>query len=92
MLAAILNGPLANAFVTEHSTDHAFTNVMLASMPPPRKLDTVALQEVVLEYQSVLRENFMTLLQPDSSDARLTQLLVWVDALVLHAYDLPPRL
>lgn len=90
-LAAILNGPLANAYVTEHSTDHDFTNVMLASMPLPRKLDTVALGKAVREYQAVLHEKLHALL-PADCDARLNRLLVWIDALVLDGYDLPPRL
>lgn len=90
-LAAILNGPLANAYVTEHSTDHDFTNVMLAGMPLPRKLDTVALGEAVREYQAVLHEKLNTVLSVDC-DARLNRLLVWIDALVLDGYDLPPRL
>jgi hypothetical protein len=92
MLTAILNGPLANAFVTEHSTDHDFTNVMPASMPLPRRLDTAALREAVREYESLLREKLEALLQPNGLDARLNQLLVWIDALVLDGYDLPPRL
>ncbi len=92
VLAAILNGPLANAFVTEHSTDHDFTNVMLASMPLPRKLDTAALEEAVREYESALEEKLQTLLPADRGDDRLNRLLVWIDALVLDGYDLPPRL
>lgn len=92
VLAAILNGPLANAFVTEHSTDHDFTNVMLASLPLPCALDTAALGEAVREYQAVLDEKQRTLLPFDDGDARLNRLLVWIDALVLDGYDLPPRL
>lgn len=91
-LAAVLNGPLANAFVTEHSTDHDFTNVMLASMPLPPKLDTAALGEAIREYQSVLEQKLQTLLPSDDGDERLNRLLVWIDALVLDGYDLPPRL
>lgn len=90
-LAAILNGPLANAYVTEHSTDHDFTNVMLASMPLPHKLDAAALSEAIREYRAVLHEKLDTVL-PVDCDARLNRLLVWIDALVLDGYDLPPRL
>lgn len=90
-LAAILNGPLANAYVTERSTEQHFTNVMLASLPLPHKLDTAALGEAVREYQAVLHEKLHTAL-PVDCDARLNRLLVWIDALVLDGYDLPPRL
>lgn len=92
VLAAILNGPLANAFVTEHSTDHDFTNVMLASMPLPRKLDSAAVNEATREYQALLEKSRSAVLSPRSEEERLNQLLVWIDALVLDGYDLPPRL
>jgi hypothetical protein len=91
-LAAILNGPLANAFVTEHSTDHDFTNVMLGSMPLPRKLDMVALGAAVREYEALLDEKRHAVLAGNDHDSRLDRLLVWIDALVLDGYDLPPRL
>lgn len=92
ILAAILNGPLANAFVTEHATEQHFTNVMLASMPLPRRLDVAAVREAVREYEAALDEKMRTLLSADDSDRRLNGLLVWIDALVLDGYDLPPRL
>jgi hypothetical protein len=92
VLAAIMNGPLANAFVTEHSTDHDFTNVMLASMPLPRRLDTAALDEAVREYEAALNEALRKLLPANDDNDRLNRLLVWIDALVLDGYDLPPRL
>ncbi|MBY5775460.1 N-6 DNA methylase [Rhizobium leguminosarum] len=91
-LAAILNGPLANAFVTEHSTDHDFTNVMLASMPLPRKLDLAALEAAVREYEALLNDRQKTIFGVDDHDVRLERLLIWIDALVLDGYDLPPRL
>ena len=92
VLAAILNGPLSNAFVTEHSTDHDFTNVMLARLPLPRKLDAVAIDAAVSEYKATLEEKLGTLLPPDDLDERFNCLLVLIDALVLDGYDLPPRL
>ncbi len=91
-LAAILNGPLANAFVTEHSTDHDFTNVMLANIPLPRKIDIVALRAAVRDYESLLSEKHYAVLAVNDHDSRLDRLLVWIDALVLDGYDLPPRL
>jgi hypothetical protein len=89
--AAILNGPLANAYVTERSTEQHFTNTMIASMPLPRKLDKAALDQAVQEYGALLREKLHAVL-PVDSDERLNRLLVWIDALVLDGYDLPPRL
>lgn len=92
ILTAILNGPLANAYVTEHSTDHHFTNVMLASLPLPAKLDTVMLREAVGAYEALLEKRARAILQPDDWDDRLNKLLVWIDAIVLDGYGLPPRL
>ncbi|KJS44035.1 MAG: hypothetical protein VR71_07555 [Roseovarius sp. BRH_c41] len=91
-LAAILNGPLANAFVTEHSTDHDFTNVMLGSMPLPRKLDMITLGAAVREYEALINEKSHAVLVGNEYDSRLDRLLVLIDALVLDGYDLPPRL
>ncbi|KIQ70200.1 Methyltransferase domain protein [Wenxinia marina DSM 24838] len=92
VLAAILNGPLANAFVTEHSTDHDFTNAMLAKLPLPRSLDTAQIRNAVIEYIAALENKHQSLLVLDESDEELIRLLLWIDALVLKGYDLPPRL
>ena len=91
VLAAVLNGPLANAFVTEHTTDHHFTNIMLATIPLPHALDTVALRQAVDDYKALLDLTQTTLQQFDRVD-QLNRLLLRIDALVLRGYDLPPRL
>lgn len=90
-LAAILNGPLANAFVSEHSTDHDFTNVMLGSLPLPRKLDHEGLRKAVEHYQALLNLDSEALLGPDRTP-ELNRALLEIDALILEGYDLPPRL
>jgi hypothetical protein len=90
VLAAILNGPIANAYVTEHTTDHDFTNIMLGTLPLPKRLDTQAVVQAVREYQSALKRS-QAIMQV-SEDERLNELLVKIDALVLEGYDLPPRL
>jgi len=92
MLAAILNGPLANAFVTEHSTVQHFTNEMLERMPLPRRLDRSALGEALSEYNRLLDEKLGSVLADNGIDQRLDRLVTWIDALVLDGYDLPPRL
>lgn len=89
---AILNGPLANAFVTEHSTNQHFTNEMLANLPLPKSLDKIALKDAVLEYQDAVDQQQQTLLSADDLNEKLNSLLLWIDALVLDGYDLPPRL
>ena len=92
VLAAILNGPLANGFVTEHSTNQHFTNQMLERLPLPRKLNNKALTVAVSEYQSMLEKKQRAVMLGNNMDDRLNQLLVLIDALVLDGYDLPPRL
>jgi type I restriction-modification system DNA methylase subunit len=89
-LAAIVNGPLANAYVTEHTTDHDFTNAMLSTLPLPARLDHVALEAAVMAYEHALAEEHQLLHATD--EARLNGLLLTIDALVLQGYDLPPRL
>lgn len=92
VLTAVLNGPLANAFATEHSTNQHFTNQMLETLPLPRNVDAQALKAAVTEYEAVLREKQHAVLSGVDYDKRLNTLLVWIDALVLQGYDLPPRL
>lgn len=90
-LAAILNGPVANAFVTEYATEQHFTNAMLKHLPLPPRLDHDALDDAVLDYQRTLTE-YGAGLRPADHDAQLDQRLRWIDAVVLDGYDLPPRL
>lgn len=89
-LAAIVNGPLANAYVTEQTTDHDFTNTMLATLPLPLRLDHAILERAVGIYEKALIEEY-ELLHP-TDEARLNRLLMEIDAIVLRGYDLPPRL
>ena len=44
------------------------------------------------EYEAVLHEKQHAVLSGVDYDKRLNSLLVWIDALVLQGYDLPPRL
>lgn len=90
-LAAILNSPLANAYVSEHSTDQHFTNAMLKTLPLPARLDHAALEAAVQAYEQALAEEYGSLMHV-ADDNRLNRLLVEIDALVLRGYDLPPRL
>ncbi len=90
-LEAILNGPVANAFVTEHSTDHDFTNEMLKDLPLPVRIDDSALEDLVGRY-SLLLSSFDALSDDADTSLELNQLLVEIDAAVLDGYDLPPRL
>lgn len=89
-LAAVLNGPVANAFVTEHSTDHDFTNDMLKRLPLPHALDHEALALAVARYVEVIGR--WDELDQAALSAELNHALIEIDSLVLQGYDLPPRL
>ena len=90
-LAAILNGPLANAFLTERASNQHFTNELLKLLPmPKRALGGVV--EAVKKYRYATAAASAEALGPAESDDVLNRLLLEVDAEVLRAYDLPPRL
>lgn len=90
-LEAILNGPLANAFLTERASNQHFTNQLLKLLPMPKR----ALGRVVAavkHYRAALKLAGAEALRPPGSDDVLNRLLIEIDAEVLRAYDLPPRL
>ncbi|WP_245292232.1 hypothetical protein, partial [Methylobacterium tarhaniae] len=90
-LEAILNGPLANAFLAERASNQHFTNELLKLLPmPKRALGHVV--EAVKKYHSASAAAGAEALRPAGIDDVLNRLLVEVDAEVLRAYDLPPRL
>lgn len=90
-LEAILNGPLANAFLTERASNQHFTNELLKTLPMPKRgLGRVV--EAVKHYKSTREALGSEALRPAGGDEALNRLLIEIDAEVLRAYDLPPRL
>lgn len=86
-LAAVLNGPVANAFLAAHSPAKRIRISAMKKIPIPPGLpadlaDLVAEYLVLLKDRQVLRQN----------DEYLATLLTRIDAAVLEAYDLPPWL
>jgi len=86
-LAAILNGPVANAFVAVHSPANRIRVTAIGEIPVPSMLPYHA-AALVAEYVGLLKES--ATLRRD--EERLEALLTQIDAAVLGAYDLPPRL
>lgn len=91
--AAILNGPIANAFVaTREGTRHVQRQTLL-SIPIP-DLDTdqdEAVASLVRQYTRA-REHWVAGTLPDKeAHETCSRLLRMIDAEVLRAYDLPPR-
>ncbi len=91
-LAAILNGPLANAFLTERASNQHFTNELLKLLPMPKRHVLGAVVEAVTRYRAACATAGAQALQAADGDDVLNRLLIEVDAEVLRAYDLPPRL
>lgn len=85
-LAAIVNGPVANAYLAVHSPAKGIRISAVNAIPMPPALPDVA--ELVAEYRRLLTGAKLM----SDRDARLRELLVEIDARVLASYDLPPRL
>ncbi len=86
-LAAVLNGPVANAFLNDASFGKGIRLEDLKRVPMPRNLDEDRLAGLVADYRRVLAT-------PGFDEAKrhdLRQALLSIDALVLAAYDLAPR-
>jgi hypothetical protein len=87
-LAAILNGPVANAFLSVHSPQKGIRITAVEAIPLPGSLP-LRLSSLVTEYLHTLGESGQLFTK---HDARLRELLTHIDAAVLEAYDLPPKL
>jgi hypothetical protein len=91
-LEAVLNGPLANAFLTEHASNQHLTNELLKQLPIPKRGRLQDVVSVLKRYRDARVASAAQVLRSAQSEAMLGKLLVEVDAEVLKAYDLPPRL
>jgi hypothetical protein len=85
-LAAIVNGPIANAYLAIHSPAKGIRISAVSAIPMPATLPDVA--ELVADYRRLLTGAELL----GDGDTLLSELLVEIDARVLAAYDLPPRL
>ena len=87
VLAAILNSPVANAFVStrEGKTDITMETLRLIPIPQFSEPQREKLKSIVRHYQEAVAMPIAT-----RSDA--SQLLMEIDALVLDGYRMPPRL
>jgi type I restriction-modification system DNA methylase subunit len=92
-LEAILNGPLTNAFLFERASNQHFTNELLKQLPMPKRADLDAIVDAVHRYKNAITiaRGFESRERDEISDV-LDQHLVEIDAAVLQAYDLSPRL
>jgi type I restriction-modification system DNA methylase subunit len=84
--AAILNSPVANAYLNDHSADKRLRIATLLALPIPETIPTT-LGPLARAYTDEIKNRKVL-----GSDARLAELLDSIDVLLLEAYDLPPRL
>ena len=91
-IEGILNGPVGNAFLTEHGSNQHFTNRLVKQLPLPKRGSLEHVVRAVRSYREARRSSHGFGLDPAGSDERKNMALVEVDAEVLKAYDLPPRL
>jgi hypothetical protein len=91
-LAAILNGPLANAFLSVRSPQKGIRITAVRAIPLPTK-PIERLPSLTMEYVHLLEATKVPDIMKDAqNESRLVELLSLIDAAVLEAYDLPPRL
>ncbi|MXW19736.1 MAG: N-6 DNA methylase [Gammaproteobacteria bacterium] len=84
--AAILNGPVANGFLSTHAQGWGVRISSLREIPIPQPLPVRA-GELVREYCSLLSAGSIS----GRSAQKAADLLTQIDAAVLDAYDLPLR-
>jgi len=87
-LAAILNSPLANAFVAAHERGKHNRVKTIRNIPVPELSDynKQNITQLVCAYMTKVKERVLT------NDTVLRNFLMEIDALILKGYNLPPRL
>ena len=92
-LTAVLNGPVANAFVATREGKTDITNDTLEAVPVPSFSDAKRskLESLVSAY-CVAADRAADEILSNRFQKEAVQLLRAIDATVLDAYDLPPRL
>ena len=90
---ALLNSPLANAYVYSYTMKRHIYDSLIASIPMPQHWEQSVDQIVSAahKYMTMAREPAKFELRGDN-DVGLQRALVEMDAAILRAYDLPPRL
>lgn len=92
VIEALVNSPLASAYILEHATNQHLTNVIMKQLPLPKRGAFGEIVAAVRRYREDLSAAAAAVLRtPDIEDA-LQARLIDIDAQILKAYDLPPRL
>lgn len=95
-LAAVLNSPIANAFVDSHEIAKHIRKQTVASIPLPvlDREQISYLESLVDQYTStpVKSRNSSRLIADNEKQRRERSALIAIDAFLLKAYGLPPRM
>ena len=93
-LAAVMNGPVACAFMACHETWMHITKETLSQLPIPNFDDRqiATLDGLVGQYQKIASLKRDSVLESDVADRRLIGILKDIDSLVLLGYRLPREL
>lgn len=91
-IEGIINNPLASAFMLECASNQHLTNDLLRQLPIPKPDRLQEVVSFVKRYREARATAQAEVLHSPGTDGLLANLLVQVDAAVLKAYNLPPRL
>jgi len=86
-LCAVVNGPIASAFLSTHSPQERFRAAVVGRIPLPTTLPA--------ELSRLVKKYYELTTSPDDifeADAHLNALLKQIDDITLRAYDLPTHL
>ena len=88
-LTAVLNGPVANAYIFTHSSTKWSNSKDIESIPMPSQMD---MEDMEIEYIEALVKKYVELAQNTSESEECHKILLEIDAFILEKYSLPPKL
>lgn len=95
VLSAILNGPVANAFLFTRETgrDNQIRHLKALPLPDINKVDVVTLEGLVHKWHLLMATLETSPMEKAGvvDDVAMRHCLLSIDALILKGYDLPPR-
>ena len=93
VLSALVNSPLANAalFVKQDKRDNRIRTLEQIAIPFLKSLAVARISHLVRSYIN-LRSGIKKGTSPKAAIQQCVQILMEIDALIMKAYDLPPRL
>jgi hypothetical protein len=95
LFSAILNGPVANAFIATREGKRDITNDTIENIPLPEigAAERAEIANLTQAYLSIVERAADEIISPrKASEEEATAILRTIDAIVLEGYDLPPRL